>query len=273
MTEIAVLGTGRMGAAIAQRLLDAGHRVTVWNRTAARTAPLRRAGARVAGSPSDAARDAEVVVTMLTDATAVDAVLYGPAGAVPALAPGGCVVEMSTVGPAAVRALAGRLPRAVDLVDAPVGGSVAAARAGRLRVFAGGAARAVERVTPVLAALGAVRHCGDLGSGAAVKLVLNTALLVAVTGLADTLAVAGAVGVDRRTALDALADGPLAGALGRATARDADFPVALAGKDLDLVRDALGATPAPLVTAARAVLAAAPDATADIATLVTREYL
>ncbi|MFI7490386.1 NAD(P)-dependent oxidoreductase [Micromonospora echinaurantiaca] len=273
MTEIAVLGTGRMGASIAHRLLDAGHRVTVWNRTAARTVPLQRAGARVAGSPADAVRRAAVVVTMLTDATAVDAVLSGPHGAAAALAPGTCLVEMSTIGPAAVRDLARRLPPAVDLVDAPVGGSVAAARAGQLRVFAGGAAPAVQRVTPVLAALGCVRHCGDLGSGAALKLVLNTALLVAVTGLADTLAVAGAVGVDPRTALDALAGGPLAGALARATAPDADFPVALAGKDLDLVRAALAGAPAPLVDAARTALAAAPDPTADIATLVTREYL
>ncbi|PZF90274.1 NAD(P)-dependent oxidoreductase [Micromonospora deserti] len=271
MTEIAVLGAGRMGAPVALRLLDAGHRVTVWNRTAARTAPLRRAGARVAGSPADAVTGAGVVVTMLADATAVDAALFGPRGAADALAAGACLVQMSTIGPAAVHALARRLPASVDLVDAPVGGSVPAARAGRLRVLAGGPAPAVARVTPVLAALGTVRHCGPLGSGTALKLVLNTALLVAVAGLADTLAVARAVGVAPRTAWEALGDGPLGGVLGRAEARDADFPAALAGKDLDLVRDVLDGAPAPLVAAARAALAAA-NPTADIATLVSREY-
>ncbi|SCL46136.1 3-hydroxyisobutyrate dehydrogenase [Micromonospora citrea] len=271
MTKIAVLGVGRMGASIALRLLDAGHQVTVWNRTAARAAPLGEAGATVARTPADAARAAEVAITMLTDAAAVDAVLFGPAGAARALPPGACLVEMSTIGPAAVRDLAARLPATVHLVDAPVGGSVAAARSGRLRVLAGGADAAVARVTPVLEALGSVRHCGATGSGAALKLVLNTALLVAVGGLADTLAVARAVGVDRTTALDALADGPLGGVLGRATAPDADFPVALAGKDLDLARDALGAVAAPLVRATRAALAAAPEPTSDIATLVTRE--
>ncbi|MCX4390596.1 NAD(P)-dependent oxidoreductase [Micromonospora peucetia] len=271
MTEIAVLGAGRMGASIALRLLDAGHQVAVWNRTAARAAPLGQAGARVARTPADAARHAEVTVTMLTDAAAVQAVLFGPDGAVPALPPDACLVEMSTIGPTAVRDLATRLPATVSLVDAPVGGSVAAARAGRLRVFAGGTDVAVARVTPVLAALGDVRHCGGTGSGAALKLVLNTALLVAVAGLADTLAVARAVGVDPATALDALVGGPLGGVLARAAAPGADFPVALAGKDLDLVRDALGAAPAPLVRAARTVLAAAEDPTADIATLVPLE--
>jgi 3-hydroxyisobutyrate dehydrogenase len=271
MTKIAVLGAGRMGASIALRLLDAGHHVTVWNRTAARAAPLEQAGAAVARTPAEAARTAEIAITMLTDAAAVDAVLFGPDGAAPALPAGACLVEMSTIGPAAVGDLAARLPATVDLVDAPVGGSVAAARAGRLRVFAGGTHAAVARVAPVLAALGAVRHCGGTGSGAALKLVLNTALLVAMGGLADTLAVARAVGVDPAAALDALAGGPLGGVLERAAARDADFPVALAGKDLDLARDALGATAAPLVRATRAVLDAAPDPTTDIATLVTLE--
>ncbi|WP_433385112.1 NAD(P)-dependent oxidoreductase [Micromonospora sp. KLBMP9576] len=233
MTEIAVLGTGRMGASIA-----VGH--------------------------------AGVVITMLADADAVQAVLFGPDGAAPALPPGACLVEMSTNGPVAVRELATRLPTTVDLVDAPVAGSVAAARAGQLRVLAGGADAAVDRATPVLGALGTVRRCGDTGGGAALKLVLNAALLVAVAGLADTLAVARAVGVDRATALDALAAGPLGGVLTRATATDADFPLVLAAKDLDLARDALVATPAPLLRAARSTLAAA-DPTADIATLVALE--
>ncbi|RKN30580.1 NAD(P)-dependent oxidoreductase [Micromonospora musae] len=271
MLKIAVLGTGRMGAAMAQRLFASGHSVTVWNRTAGRTEPLRRAGIAVADSPADAVAGVDVAVTMLADPTAVHTVLFGPAGAAAALASGSCLVEMSTIGPAAVRAVVDRLPTGVHLVDAPVGGSVAAAATGRLRVYAGGSATAVERVRPLLEALGTVRHLGPTGSGAAAKLVLNTALLIGVTGVADALAVARSVGLDRDVALNLLGDGPLGAALARATTTDADFPVTLAEKDLGLVLDQLAGAAAPLVGAARAALATAPDAGADIAARTAEE--
>src|SRR6185437_5672003 len=210
MTTIASLGLGRMGAAMAARLLAAGHEVHVWDRTPDRAAPLVAAGARAAPSPAAAARGAGVVITMLTDAAAVEAVLSGPDGA-----------------------LAGRRP---GLVDAPVAGSVAEAAAGELIILAGGPDEAIDRAAPVLAALGTVRRCGGVGAGSALKLVLNTALVTAVAALADALAVADAAGVDRAAALDALAAGPLSGAVGRATATGASFPVALAAKDLALAR-------------------------------------
>src|SRR5687767_2028661 len=119
MATIATLGTGRMGPAIAHRLLDTGHRVTVWNRTADRTAPLVAAGARA--TPTPAVPEAELIITMLTDAAAVREVI-----AVAGLRPGQVLVDMSTIGPAAVREL--RVPDGVGVVDAPVLGSVAAAR-------------------------------------------------------------------------------------------------------------------------------------------------
>lgn len=149
-----------MGSAIAHRLLDTGHRVTVWNRTADRTAPLVAAGARA--SPTPAVPEAEVVITMLTDAAAVREVV-----AAAELRPGRVLVEMSTIGPAAVREL--RVPDGVGLVDAPVLGSVAAAWSGQLTVLAGGD---VERARPVLESLGSVRHCGELGGGSAKDLEL-----------------------------------------------------------------------------------------------------
>ncbi|MFC4019955.1 NAD(P)-dependent oxidoreductase [Micromonospora sp. GCM10011542] len=266
MTEIAVLGQGRMGTAIAQRLLAAGHQVTVWNRTASRTEPARAAGARVAATPADAVRGVEVALTMLTAADAVGSVLFGPDGAAAALAPGATLVEMSTIGPRAVGELVCRLPAGLALVDAPVAGSVDAAAAGTLRVLAGGESATVARVEPVLRALGVVRHCGPTGSGAAAKLVLNAALLVAVTGVADALAVARAVGVDRETAIELLGDSPLGAAVGRATAGGAAFPVALADKDLDLLLGEVDAASVPLVRAARAALATA-DPADDIAAL------
>jgi 3-hydroxyisobutyrate dehydrogenase len=274
METIAVLGTGHMGAPIARRLLRAGYPVTVWNRTSARAAPLTTDGAHVAGSPSEAVGKVDVVITMLTDAAALEAVLFGAGGAAPALRPGTCLVEMSTIGPAAVHAVARRLPAGVDLVDAPVAGSVDAAEAGRLAVLAGGEAAAVDRVLPILAPLGTLRRCGGPGSGAALKLVLNTALVTALGALADTLAVADAVGVDRGTALDALGAGALGGAVARATATGASFSIALARKDLDLALAALGShggdRSVPIARAAAQVLAAAPDQTATLTTIVER---
>ncbi|MFG2054541.1 NAD(P)-dependent oxidoreductase [Micromonospora sp. NPDC048930] len=272
MDAIALLGTGTMGTAIGRRLLAAGHRPTVWNRTPARTEPLVAAGARAAATPAEAVRDADVVITMLTDATAVRETLTWAA---PALRPGTHLIEMSTIGPRAVPELAALLPAGVPLVDAPVAGSAAAAEAGRLTVLAGGEEAAVDRVVPVLELLGTVRRCGGSGHGAALKLVLNTALVTAVTAVADTLAVAEAVGVTRRTALDALAAGPLGGAVARATTADAAFAAALAAKDAQLALDALGGAPAPLLRAAAAVLAAAPHPDRDIAALTNgpdKEY-
>jgi 3-hydroxyisobutyrate dehydrogenase-like beta-hydroxyacid dehydrogenase len=257
-----------MGASMVRRLLATGHRVTVWNRTAVPVAT----GAEVAASPADAVHNTEVVITMLTDATAVSAVLFGPAGAAAALRPGTCLLQMSTIGPE-VRDLAWRLPAGVDLVDAPVAGSVAATEAGQLTILAGGDDDPLSRVTPVLAALGTVRRSGGVGAGAALKLVLNTALVTAVAALADALAVADVVGVDRAVALEALAAGPLGGAVKRATTSGASFSVALAGKDLDLALQSLGPTPAPIAHAAAQAVCAVPDQSADIAALISREYL
>ncbi|MFJ6194804.1 NAD(P)-dependent oxidoreductase [Micromonospora sp. NPDC092111] len=267
MDVIALLGTGTMGTAIGRRLLATGQRLTVWNRTPARAGPLVAAGARAAATPAEAVRDADVVITMLSDAHAVRRVLFGTDPAATPLRPGTHLVEMSTIGPPAVRELAELLPAGVRLVDAPVAGGAGAAEQGRLLVLAGGPEAAVDRVAPLLELLGTVRRCGPAGSGAALKLVLNVALVTAVTAVADTLAVAEAVGVDRRTTVEALATGPLGGAVARATATDATFAAALAAKDARLALDALGDTAAPVLRAAASVLAAVPRPDDDIATV------
>src|SRR5688572_23809181 len=208
MPSVTVLGLGHMGAPIAQVLLAAGHPVTVWNRDEKRSAPVVDAGATLGATPAEAARRADVVITMLTDAAAVEAVLFGPDGAAAVLTPGTCVVQMSTIAPIEVRDAARRLPAGVDLVDAPVAGSVDAAAAGRLVILAGGEPGVLDRMTTLLSELGTVRRCGTVGEGAAVKLVLNTALVTGMAALADALAVARSVGVRREVALDALAQGP-----------------------------------------------------------------
>jgi len=142
MANLAFLGLGAMGTPMATRLVDAGHDVTVWNRTAARADPLVERGARRAGSPAEAARGAEGAFTMLADAAAVEDVLFGPAGVAEAIEPGSTVVEMSTIGPDAVRSIAARLPSGVDMLDAPVLGSIREATEGALKVFVGEIGRA-----------------------------------------------------------------------------------------------------------------------------------
>ena len=232
MERVAVLGLGHMGTPMARRLVDAGHPVTVWNRTAGRADAV--VGATVADTPAAAVDGAGVVITMLTDGAAVESVLFGESGAAAALADGSTLVEMSTIGPAALAAITRRLPPGVAIVDAPVTGSTGAAAAGTLTILAGGPDEAVTRVEPVLAALGTVRRCGGPGSGAALKLVLNTALVTALTSLVDVLAVADALGVARASAQEALASGPLGVAVQRAPAGAGHFAIRLAAKDLDL---------------------------------------
>jgi len=267
MTNLAILGTGHMGTAMALRLLSAGHRVTAWNRATARTVALADAGAEIAATAAEAVAGADLVITMLTDAAAVESVLLGPAAA--ALQPGTIVVQMSTISPDEVRTLAARLPERVSFLDAPVGGSVGAAETGALTIFAGGPPPVLDSAEPVLRALGTIRRCGPVGAGAALKLVVNAAMVTALGALHDTLAVADAVGVDRATALDALDAGPLGGAIKRATMTTASFAISLAAKDGRL---ALHATrTAPVVAAAIQLLHAATDQEADVAELINLE--
>ncbi|GLW11043.1 hypothetical protein Misp01_61710 [Microtetraspora sp. NBRC 13810] len=197
-SHIAFLGLGRMGAPMAARLVEAGHRVTGWNRT-----PRPLPGAAVAATAAEAVADADLVITMLSDPAAVQEVL----GSVRPR-PGTLVVEMSTIGPEAVARVRALLPADVDLVDAPVLGSVQPAAAGELVILAGG------NVTPcreVLEVFGVVREAGPLGAGAALKLAVMSAIVPAQVLLAETLAYAEAQGVDQGLLLDVLEGTMLAG--------------------------------------------------------------
>ena len=272
MAIVTVLGTGNMGTAIAQRLLSTGHEVHVWNRDTARMAASVDLGARGWATPAEAVKEADVVITMLTDAAAVDVVLFGPDGGAPHLRTGTCVVQMSTIGLQASWDIARRLPEGIDRLDAPVAGSVDAASKGALGVLASGPDTAVRRATPVLEALGTVRICGPFGAGTALKLVLNTALVTAMAALADTLTVADAVGIDRGTAIEALSAGPLGGAVKRGTASGAAFSFALAAKDIDLALDELDRDrPAAVARAAAQAMHRATDQAADIGTIISKE--
>ncbi|MFJ2029665.1 NAD(P)-binding domain-containing protein [Streptosporangium sp. NPDC087985] len=196
---ISFLGLGHMGVLMARRLVEAGHKVTVWNRT-----PRTVEGAFSAASPAEAVAEAELVITMLSDPAAVKRVL---ADAAPGLRPGALVVEMSTIGPDAVAELRGRLPLQVGLVDAPVLGSVQPARDGTLTVLVGGLPEDMARCREVLGVFGQVQEVGGPRAGAAMKLAVMSALVPAQVLLAETLAYGEATGVDRAALLDAASAG------------------------------------------------------------------
>lgn len=248
MARVGFCGLGRMGAPMAARLVDAGHDVVVWNRTAQRVVALVERGARPAASPAEAAAGAEALFTMVSAPDALDAVLFGDGGAAAALGDGATLVEMSTVGPAAVAAVRARLRPAVALLDAPVLGSVPQATDGSLKVFVGGDAETFGRWEPVLARLGRPVLVGPLGAGASMKLVANSTLGALMTGLAEALSLADGLGLEQAAVLDALAESPI-GATVRSKRANIEsgrysppnFTVALAVKDLSLVADAAGA--------------------------------
>lgn len=267
MTTVAVVGLGAMGSRVARRFLGAGHDVVVWNRTPERARPLLDAGARAAASPAEAARRADVTVTMVAGPAALDAVTNGSGGIAAAGAPVS-VVEMSTVGPDAVARLAAALPAGSDLVDAPVLGSISEADSGTLKVFAGGPAPLVERWTPLLSALGTVIHVGPLGAGAAAKLVANSALFGTLCLVGETVALADALGLSRAAAFEVLAATPLRqqSERRRPVIESGEFParfsLALARKDAELAAAAaVGADlDVPVIDAARRWIASAQDA-------------
>jgi 3-hydroxyisobutyrate dehydrogenase len=206
--KIGLLGCGRMGEAMAQRLLDSGHTLTVWNRSAAKTAALAARGAQVAATPAQVVAGSEIVLSMLTDAPAIEAAYDGAGGALSGPVAGRLFIEMSTVRPATEVALGERV-RALQgaLIECPVGGTVGPAREGKLLGLVGGEAADVARARPVLDQLcRRVEHVGPLGAGASLKLAINLPLLVYWQALAEALTLAGPIGMDPARLLDILSD-------------------------------------------------------------------
>lgn len=232
-----------MGAPMARRIADSGYDIAVWNRTAGRVEEVAGATVIAASSGQEAVAGRDVVITMLSDAAAVAEVIGGLA-----LDPGTVVVEMSTIGTEAVRSLRVSLSDAVELVDAPVLGSVPQAAAGELRIFAGGRSEAMARCQEVLSVLGVVEHCGPLGSGAAVKLVVNLANITSIVALGEALGLAHELDLDRDLVFDALGRTVLGGLAGGMRHRVDDpnspvvFTVGLAEVSMRLVLAAGGDT-------------------------------
>ena len=167
---------------MAARLLDAGHDLTVWNRTSAKTEPLVEQGATAAASPGAAVAGADAVITMLADPQALSRMLFADDGVVGALSPGQWLHRHVHLGPDTIRSVEHRMPEQVTLVDAPVPGSVPE-RPRPAIIFVGATQSAFENVEPLLAPLGTPHHVGGPGAGAAAKLVANLTLGMAITAL------------------------------------------------------------------------------------------
>ncbi len=238
MAKVAVVGLGAMGSRIARRLLDAGHELTVWNRTRAKAEDF---GAAVVNSPAEAASRVEVVITMVTDPTALAAVTEGPEG-VAAGVGDGTVIDMSTVGPAAIARLSSILDLG-QLLDAPVLGSLSEAESGTLSIFAGGDEHQFKRWRGLLEVLGNPLYIGPSGSGSAAKLVANSTLFGVIGVLGEALALADALGLEREKAFEVLSTTALADQAERRrpAVESGDypprFPLRLARKDANLIAE------------------------------------
>jgi 3-hydroxyisobutyrate dehydrogenase len=206
--RVGVAGLGRMGAAMAQRLLDVGHSVTVWNRAVAKTQPLAEAGAKVATSPTELAKDSEVIITILTDAGAIAAVYDGSSGLLSGDVNGKLFIEMSTVLPETEVALANKVrAKGAAFVECPVGGTTGPARQGKLIGLMGADAADAARAKPLLDQLcRRLEHCGPVGSGAVMKLAINLPLMIYWQALGEALALCRPLGLDPDRMIDLFAD-------------------------------------------------------------------
>ncbi len=205
--HIAVLGTGLMGAPMAVNLIEAGHRVVVWNRTRAKIDPLVDRGATGAGSPGEAVSEADVVVTMLESGPVVSEVLFasGAAGRLPA---GALVIDMSSIPPATARDHAARLEAGGGAhLDAPVSGGTVGAEAGTLAIMAGGRRADFDRAADVLAPLGRATYVGGHGAGQIAKLANQIIVGVTIGAVSEALLLAAAGGADPSAVREAMRGG------------------------------------------------------------------
>ena len=239
--NVALLGLGSMGAGMAANLLKAGFSLSVYNRTAAKAKALTGAGAQFAATPAEAAKNASVIISMLSDDTASREVWLGSDGALEAAGKGAILIESSTVSPAWIAELAeAASQRGIDLLDAPVTGSRAQAEAGQLSFLVGGSDAALERAAPVLKPMSKdIIHLGSVGSGAKMKLINNFLCGVQVASLAEGLTWIERSGLDREKALTVLKSGapgsPLLGSISaRMVSRNyaVNFLLTLMAKDL-----------------------------------------
>lgn len=207
--NVAFIGMGTMGAAMALNILKAGHPVTVHNRSRDREEPLSRAGARRAASPKEAAREAEIVITCVSDTPDVEAVVLGENGIIQGAKAGAIVVDMSTISPSATRRMADRLAeKGIRMLDGPVSGGSEGAQKGTLTIMVGGEAEAVAQAMPVLSAMGkTITHVGPCGAGQLTKAINQVIISGVYLAVAEGMALGLKAGVDMEKVVQALAGG------------------------------------------------------------------
>lgn len=241
MLQVGVIGLGTMGSGMAAMLLKAGFPLAVYNRNPERAKPLVAQGARAATSPKQAAQARDVVIAMVADDKASREVWSGPDGALAGAKDGAVLIECSTISPGWARELSALAAKqGCSFLDAPVTGSKVHASTGKLRFLVGGEARAIQRVEPVLRALGSeIVALGPVGSGALMKLINNMVCGVQVASLAEAVGLIKRTGLDLPLALAVLTSGapgsPLVGAVASRMEKqdyEVNFLLRLMQKDL-----------------------------------------
>jgi len=244
--KVGVCGTGRMGSAIAQRLMSLGHEVGVWNRNSAKTKPLVDAGAKLFSSPADLIDGCEVTIVMLLNDAATEAVYRAPNGILKGQFAGRLLIDMSTVRPDTMKMNgASVLQQGAAFVEAPVGGSTGPAKEGKLLGLVGGSQANVARAMPILEQLcRRIEHVGELGAGSTMKLAVNLPLLVYWQALGEALAICKPLNLPADRLIDILSDtagtptamkgrgAAIARVLGGAPMGEAAFGLSAAKKDL-----------------------------------------
>lgn len=248
MTTVAFVGLGRMGSPMAAHVATAGFSVIAFNRTRAKAEEFALAtGCRVADSPREAAANADVIITMLADESALRSVCDGPDGLLAGLKPGAVVIDMGTTGPEGVRRLATDVrTTGALLIDAPVSGSTASAEAGTLTIMVGGPPQAVAIARPILEVIGSrIYALGPVGSGAAMKLAVNLVIFGLGQAVSEALVLAEAAGIDREQAYEVFENSAVGApmvkyrheAFVHPERTPTAFALTLAAKDLSLVAD------------------------------------
>jgi 3-hydroxyisobutyrate dehydrogenase-like beta-hydroxyacid dehydrogenase len=212
MANLGFIGLGVMGSQMVNRLLDKGHAVTGFNRTRAKAQWLMDRGMKWSDSPRAVAAVTDVTFAMVTNVAALQAVADGPDGLLAGLGPGKVFVDISTVSPAASRALAARVrEKGADMLDAPVSGSVITLQEGKLSVMVGGRRETFERVKPLLLDIGPkVTHVGENGLALSMKIATNLSLAVQMMAFSEGVLLAERSGIARETAVDVLTHSAIA---------------------------------------------------------------
>jgi 3-hydroxyisobutyrate dehydrogenase-like beta-hydroxyacid dehydrogenase len=204
--NVGFIGLGDMGQAIVPRLLEAGHRVTGWNRTKEKAEPLLKRGMLWADSPRQLASGGDVVFSIVTDSAAVKALALGENGIISGLRKDGVYLDMSTIDPEASRAVGAEFSKAgLTMMDAPISGTTLTIGQGKASVMVGGDRATFDRVQPVLLAIGPkVTYVGAQGLAVQLKVALNMTLVIEVIGFCEGVALAEKGGVPREVAVDAM---------------------------------------------------------------------